>query len=112
MFKYKLLKTLYDKSVILFTIIWIIIYCVLFSVGDYLSSLIGINKIVTLPLGLMISFILFDFLKQYKLLNFYGLKRSNLSPASMLFYIPLFVLLLTNIWNGLTLNYNILETIL
>ena len=112
MFKYKLLKTIYDKSVILFTIIWIISYCVLFSIGDYLSSLIGINKIITLPLGLIISFILFDFLRKYKLLNFYGLKKSNSTPISMLFYVPLFILLLANIWNGVTLNYNILETIL
>ena len=72
--KYKLLKSIYDKNKILFTIIWIVLYCVLFSLGDYLSSLIGIDKIITLPIGLILSFVLFDFLRKYNLTSNYGLK--------------------------------------
>lgn len=110
--KYNLLKSIYDKNKILFTIIWIVLYCVLFSLGDYLSSLIGIDKIITLPIGLILSFVLFDFLKKYDLTSNYGLKKSNTPASRMLFYIPLGILLIINVWNGFTLNYTILETVL
>ena len=110
--KYKLLKSIYDKNKILFTIIWIVLYCVLFSLGDYLSSLIGIDKIITLPIGLILSFVLFDFLRKYNLTSNYGLKKSNTPASRMLFYIPLGILLIINVWNGFTLNYTILETVL
>ena len=110
--KYNLLKSIYDKNKILFTIIWIVLYCVLFSLGDYLSSLIGIDKIITLPIGLILSFVLFDFLRKYNLTSNYGLKKSNTSASRMLFYSPLGILLIINVWNGFTLNYTILETVL
>ena len=110
--KYNLLKSIYDKNKILFTIIWIVLYCVLFSLGDYLSSLIGIDKIITLPIGLILSFVLFDFLRKYNLTSNYGLKKSNTPASRMLFYIPLGILLIINVWNGFTLNYTILETVL
>ena len=109
--KYKLLKRVYDKSVILFTVIWIVLYCVLFSLGDYLSSLIGIEKIITLPIGIVLSFILIDFLCKNKLLSYYGFKKSDVSIKSMLFYIPLIFLLGVNVWKGVTLNFTILETV-
>lgn len=110
--KYNLLKSIYDKNKILFTIIWIVLYCVLFSLGDYLSSLIGIDKIITLPIGLILSFVLFDFLRKYNLTSNYGLKKSNTPASRMLFYIPLGILLIINVWNGFTLNYTIFETVL
>ena len=112
MFEYKILKSIYDKSVILFTIMWIILYCVLFSLGDYLSSLVGIEKIITLPIGLILSFILFDFLKKYELLKVYGFNAPNASYSSMLFYIPLLILISMNVINGVTFNYDAIETIL
>lgn len=109
---YKLLKKLYDKNKILFTVMWIVLYCVLFSVGDYLSSLIKIEKIITLPIGLVLSFVLFDFLAKNKLLNQYGFKKSEASISTMLFYIPLILLLGVNVWKGVSLNYTIYETVL
>ena len=45
------LKKLYDKSPLWFAVAWIIAYCVLMSVGDALSALLGIDKSVTLVVG-------------------------------------------------------------
>ena len=58
------LKKLYDKSKIWFAVAWIIAYCVLMSVGDALSALLGIEKSVTLATGILLSAILLLFLKK------------------------------------------------
>ena len=55
------MKGLYHKSEIWFAIVWIIAYCVLASIGDNLSKSIGVEKIVTLPILVILSVILFLF---------------------------------------------------
>ena len=107
----KLLKKLYSKNTLLFTMIWIIIYVIGFSLGDYFSSLIKINKLFTFIIGLILSLILFFFLKKYHLLSNYGLKKTEINPKYMLFYIPCFVMLLSNLYLGIALNYTLIETI-
>ena len=88
-----MLKKLYDKSELLFSIVWIIAYVILASIGDNLSLEIGIEKVVTLPILIILSFILFFFIRKNKLYNKYGLCKSNVNPSKMLFYIPLIILM-------------------
>ena len=106
------LKKLYDKSKIWFAIAWIITYCVLLSVGDALSASIGIAKSVTLAIGILLSAILLLFLKKNGLFSDYGLCAPKSSAKSMLYYIPILVMLTANLWYGVTLNYGVLETVL
>jgi len=106
------LKKLYDKSKIWFAVLWIVGYCVLMSAGDALSEQIGINKSVTLAVGLLFSATLLLFLKKNKLFVNYGLCASKTSAKSMLFYVPILIMLSANLWYGVTLNYGALETIL
>ena len=106
------LKKLYDKSQIWFSIAWIIAYCVLLSVGDALSASIGIEKSVTLVIGIVLSAILLLFLKKHGLSMDYGLCAPKASTKSMLYYIPIIVMLTANLWYGVTLNYGVLETVL
>lgn len=108
----KLLKRLYDKSELTFTIVWIVTYIVLFSIGDNLSEMIGIQKIITLCIGLILSLILVIFLKKNELFETYGLCKSKVNPNKMLFYIPCLILLTANLWFGVKLNFSPLETIL
>lgn len=108
----KLLKKLYDKSKIWFSLAWIIAYCILMSLGDGLSELLGVEKSITLVIGVLLSLLLFVFLKKNNLLCDFGLCRSNASAKSMLFYIPLLLVLGVNLMFGVRLNYSILETIL
>lgn len=107
----KLLKKIYDKSSLFFTLIWIVIYIIGFSLGDFVSSIIKINKLFTLIIGIIISLILLFFLKKYNLLSTYGLKKSDIHPKLMLFYIPCFIMLILNLYLGVTLNFSPLETI-
>lgn len=106
------LKRLYDKSAIWFAVLWIIAYCVLLSAGDALSALIGVDKSVTLAIGLLLSAILLLFLKKNGLFADYGLCAPKTSAGSMLYYIPILVMLTANLWYGVTVNYGALETVL
>ena len=106
------LKKLYDKSKIWFAVAWIIAYCVLMSVGDALSAWLGIEKSVTLATGILLSAILLLFLKKNGLFSHYGLCAPKTSARSMLYYVPVFIMLTANLWYGVTLNYGALETTL
>ena len=108
----EILKKLYDKSKIWFAISWIIAYCVLMSVADTLSVLVGIEKSVTLVLGILLSAVLFLFLRKNGLLAYYGICAPKSSPKAMLYYLPLAVMLSANLWYGVSLNYGILESVL
>ncbi len=106
------MKKLYDKSKIGFAVLWIIFYCVLMSVGDALSARIGVDKSVTLAIGVVLSAILLLFLKKNSLLSDYGLCKPGTSARSMLYYIPVFAMLTANLWYGVTLNVGAPEAVL
>ena len=107
-----MLKKLYNKSEIWFAVIWIIAYVVLASAGDNLSEDFGISKIITLPVLIVLSAILYFFVRKNGLTEKYGLCKPRLPAARMLFYIPLLVLLTANLWYGTALNMSPLETVL
>lgn len=105
-------KRLYDKSQIWFAVLWIVAYCVLLSAADSASSAIGIEKSVTLPVGALMSFVLIMFLKRHGLFSEYGICRSSASARSMLFYLPLLIMLTANLWHGTSQSLGIAETAL
>ena len=105
-------KHLYDKSKIWFAVTWIVAYCVLMSVGDSLSTMLGLEKSVTLVIGVALSALILSFLGKYGLLAEHGLCKAKTPAAQVLFYIPLLLMLTANFWCGVGLNYSILETIL
>ena len=107
-----MLKRLYDTSKIWFAVGWIVAYCLLMSVGDALSAEAGIEKLVTLPIGLLLSFALFLFLKKHSLLKAYGLCASQVPPQKVLFYLPLVLMLTANLWFGVAANLGSAETLL
>ena len=106
------MKQLYNKSEIWFAVAWIIAYVVLASTGDNISADIGVLKIATLPILIILSVILFLFVKRNGLSEKYGLCKSKISASKMLFYIPLVILLTANLWYGVTMNVSALETVL
>ena len=107
-----MLKKFYEKSEIWFSVAFIISYCVIMSAGDALSDLVGVGKSATLAVGILLSSVIIVFLKKNGLFGKYGLCRSAASARSMLFYIPVLVMLSANLWLGVTLNYSIVETVL
>ena len=107
-----MIKKLYAKSEIWFAVAWIIAYVVLASAGDNISADLGIDKIVTLPILILLSAILYFFVKKNGLTEKYGLCKSQLPAEKMLFYIPLLVLLTANLWYGVAMSQSPLETVL
>lgn len=107
-----MLKKLYVKSELWFALAWIIAYVVLASTGDNISADLGIDKIVTLPILLAMSAILYFFVRKNGLTEKYGLCKPQLPAAKMLYYIPLLVLLTANLWYGVAMNMSLLETVL
>ena len=107
-----MLKKIYDKSKIGFAVGWIVAYCVLMSLGDSLSEMLGVAKSVTLAVALLLSALLLAFLAKNRLFASYGVCRPEASARSMLYYLPLALMLSANLWYGVTLNYGALETLL
>ena len=107
-----MIKKFYDKNELWFSIIWIIAYCVLASMGDNLSDTLGITKVITLPILLLLSVILFLFIKRNNLTEKYGFCKADIAASKMLFYIPVIILLTANMWYGFRVNMSLLETIL
>lgn len=107
-----MLKKLYEKSQIVFAVAWIVAYVVLVSAGDNISEDLGISKVVTLPILIALSAILYFFVRKNGLTEKYGLCKPRIPAAKMMFYIPLLVLLTANLWYGVAMNLSLLETVL
>ena len=107
-----MLKKFYEKSEIWFALAWILAYVVLASAGDTISEDLGIPKILTLPILMILSAILYFFVRKNGLTEKYGLCKPQFPAAKMLYYIPLLVLLTANLWYGVTINMSPLETVL
>ncbi len=107
-----MLKKLYEKSGIWFAVAWIVAYVVLASAGDRLSEALGVSKSITLPILLVLSAILYFFVRKNGLAEKYGLCKPRLPAAKLLFYVPLLVLLTANLWYGVRLNQPLTETVL
>lgn len=106
------MKNLYEKSEIWFAVAWIIVYCVLASVGDNVSESLGVRKSITLPILIILSVILFHFVKKNGLTEKYGLCKSKISASKLLFYVPILLLFTVNLWYGAVLNVTPVETVL
>ena len=107
-----MIKKLYEKSEIWFAVAWIIGYCVLASIGDNVSMSIGVMKSVTLPILIILSIVLYLFVKKNGLSEKYGLCKSNIPASKMLFYVPILMLFTVNLWYGAVLNITPLESVL
>jgi len=107
-----MIKKFYDKNELTFSIIWIVAYCVLASIGDNLSDTLGISKVITLPVLLVLSAIMFLFVKKNNLTKKYGFCKADVAASKMLYYIPVIILLTANTWHGFRMNMSPVESIL
>ena len=106
------MKRLFDKNELMFSLVWIGAYVVLLSLADSLSSQLGIEKIITAPLCVLMTAVLLIFVKRSGLMAYCGLKKGNLSPGKWLYFVPLILLVSTNLWGGVALNMSVPETVL
>lgn len=68
-----MMKKLYEKNELTFSLIWIGLYVVLFSVADNVSVSIGTAKIITAPLCIVMTAIIYLWIRKSGLKEKYGL---------------------------------------
>ena len=106
------MRSLYQKSELAFSLVWIGAYCVLMSVADSISVNIGTEKIVTLPVSVLLSVALIIFIKSNGLFKKFGFCKSQVSAKSMLYYIPVLLMLTVNLWSGISIKQSVTEAVL
>lgn len=104
------MKKLREKSEIWFAVLHIIAYVVLISAAENISGSLEVEKCVTLPVAAVLSAVIFVFVKRNGLMEYYGLCKGSYDLKKWLYFIPVIVFSTVNFWNGVTLNYTILET--
>lgn len=106
------MKKIFDEDEVWFAILWIAIYVVGFGNADSLSESIGIPKLLTVVLGLILSVILLRFIRKNQLSEYFGLCGFKGNFPGFLWFLPLAALSCVNLWNGLTLNCSVMESVL
>lgn len=106
------MKRFYQKNELTFSIIWIALYVVLFSIADSISADLGTDKIITAPLGVMMAVFLVVWIIKNGLSEKYGLHKIKIDYGKYLYFLPLVVIASTNLWGGVALQLSVLETVL
>ena len=106
------MKKLYEKSELGFALAWIGAYVVLFSLADGFSEKLGLQKLITAPLGVLMTLVLLGWVIRNGLISQCGLIKGTFSQKRYLFFLPLAVMVSVNVWGGVTLNYTVLESVL
>lgn len=107
-----MMKKLFEKDEVLFAILWIVVYVIGFSNADMISENIGMPKVITVCFGLVMSLILYHFIRKNKLSDYLGLTGFKGNMRDYIYFIPLILISSVNLWNGLTLNYSVLTSVL
>lgn len=103
---------LYQKNEVTFSLIAIAFYVVLFSVADNISAGLGTDKIITAPLGVVVAVFLAVWIMNNGLSEKYGLQKIKIDYGKYLYFLPLAVIVSTNLWSGIALRGSVLEMVL
>ena len=98
------MKKLFEKDEIWFAVLWIIVYVVGFGTADSVSDSIGVPKLVTCAVGLIMTVIICTFIKKEHLTEYYGLCKLKGSLKSYIYFIPLIIISSVNLWNGVEIK--------
>lgn len=106
------MQKLYQRSEITFAILWIVVYVAGTSAADQLSRLAGMEKSITFVLHLLLTAVLFLWIRRNNLLERYGLCKTDIPAGKFLYYIPLAIAASCNLWLGAARNLTAMETAL
>ena len=83
------MKKIYDKNELTFALIWIGIYVVLMSVAENVSKSIETAKAVTAPVCIVLTLIIYLWIRRNDLKKKYGICQFEASAKKYLYFIPL-----------------------
>ena len=107
-----MMTKLYRKSEISFAVLWIAAYVVLSSLADQLSAELGVTKSVTAALHVVMSLVLFLWIRKNGLSVKYGFCKSKYPAKRFLFYLPLAIIASASLWSGIELRHGFPGTLL
>ena len=105
-----MMKKLYEKSELGFALVWIGVYCIGMSVFDEVSRRIGVESCASAVFAVTISLLLLFWLKKHGLRERFGLCLPTAPAKAFLFYIPLIIITLRNLWGGVEMHYDFVGT--
>lgn len=103
---------LYKKNELTFSIIWIVLYVVSFSVADSISEDLGTAKSITALWAVIMTVFLAVWIAKNGLTEKYGLHKARIDYKKYLYFLPLVIIATVSLWHGITLSISVLETIL
>lgn len=106
------MKKLLDRDEILFSVLWIVIYVVGFSLSDGLSALLGTEKLITVIFGLAMTAVLLIFMGKHGLFRRFCLCAYEGSYGKALFFLPLAVITFAVLSLGLRRELPVAQTLL
>lgn len=105
------MKKLHDKNELTFSIVWIVIYCILQSLANPLNEKIGIDFSASAIFCILQSIVLLFFIRKNDLLERYGLCKPAVPARRFLYYVPLIILATGNLWYGIAVNRPLSDTV-
>ena len=104
------MNKLYEKSQVLFAVLCIAVYVVGSSVTENLSAALGVEKLLTLPFHLVLSLLLWRWVRAKGLGAYYGLRSGRFPASRLLYYLPLVLIASSGLWGGIGLTLSPLES--
>ena len=101
---------LYQKNELTFSLVWIVSYVVLCSIAENISAHLGIVKIITAPLCVVMTAFLAVWIVKNGLGEKYGLKKIKMDYRRYLYFLPLVIIASTNLWRGFAMRLSVIET--
>lgn len=103
------MNKLKETKPIWFAVIWIVIYIILVSIGDIISSMLGIANSATSIILIAFSIVLILYLKKNKWFEIYGIKHLKKSDfKDSMLYIPLIIMAFIQYTKGMNAELDFL----
>lgn len=96
------MKKFFDKQPVWFAVVWIVVYVLAFGNADTISESMGVPKLITAIVGLVLTAILLLFLRKYALFPYCGLQK--VKGRGYAWFLPLIAVSTVNFWHGLTVR--------
>lgn len=97
------MKKLYDKRQVLFAVLWILAYCLVMAP---LKGSFGWDSAWILLALLLFAAAITAFVSRYRLEGKYGLAAWPKNPRRYLYFLPMWVLALGNVWDGFAPSFH------
>ena len=104
------MKKLYEKSELMFALLWIMLYVLLSGEADVRSRALGLEKSLTAGVHLLMCAVLFVWIRRNGLSETYGLCRARVPAGRFLWYLPLALIASASLWCGCRLQSSPAET--